>query len=68
MARLSFEAPARDSGGYSVPIQTSILDFVVASTAINAAPPCRPDYQTGQVQGFKSLMLSQNGTLEVDYT
>ena len=55
-------------GTCSVSIQTSTLDFVVASTAINGAPPCGPHYQTGQVQGFTSLMPNQNGRFEVDYS
>lgn len=51
----------------SVSIQTSTPDFVVASTAINDAPPCGPHYQTGQVAGFTSLVPNQNGRFEVDY-
>ncbi len=54
-------------GTCSVSIQTSTLDFVIASTAINGAPPCGPHYQTGQVQGFTSLIPNQNGRFEVDY-
>ena len=47
--------------------ETSTLDFVIASTAINGAPPCGPRNQTGRVQGFTSLMPNQNGRFEVDY-
>ena len=54
-------------GTCSVSIRTSTLDFVIASTAINGAPACGPHYQTGQVQGFTSLMPNQNGRFEVDY-
>src|SRR5438309_4997715 len=54
-------------GTCSVSIRTSTLDFVIDSTAINGAPACGPHYQTGQVQGFTSLMPNQNGRCEVDY-
>src|SRR5207247_11234466 len=47
--------------------ETSTLDFVIASTAINGAAPLRAHYQTGRVQGFTSLMPNQNGRFEVDY-
>src|SRR5438128_2696491 len=68
--------PGKDCGGCtasfgkgtcSVSIRTSTFDFVIASTAINGAPACAPHYQTGQVQGFTSLMPNQNGRFEVDY-
>jgi len=52
----------------SVPIQTSTLDCVVASTMINDAPPSKPYYQTGQVPRFTGPMLNQNGGFEVDNT
>jgi len=54
-------------GTCSVSIRTSTPDFVFASTAVNDAPPCAPQNQTGQVQGFTSLMPNQNGRFEADY-
>jgi len=44
------------------------LDFVVANTAINAAPSFGPYYQTGQVECFTSLMPNENGRLQIDHT
>ncbi len=55
-------------GTCSASIRTSRPAFVVATTVIKGAPPCGPHYQTGQVQGFTSLMPNQNGRFEVDYT
>jgi len=54
-------------GTCSASIRTSGPAFVVATTMIKGAPPCGPHYQTGQVQGFTSLMSNQNGRFEVDY-
>ncbi len=50
----------------SVSIQTSTIDFVVATTAINDAPPCGPGYPRGVVPGFTNI-ANQNNRFEVDY-
>ncbi len=49
-------------GTCSAFIQTSRIDFVVASTAINDAGPCGPSSP-----GFTNI-TNQNGRFEVDYT
>jgi len=54
-------------GTCSASIQTSTIDFVVASTAINDAGPCGPSYPNGQAPGFTNI-TNQNGRFEIDYT
>src|SRR5438128_8595918 len=49
-------------GTCSAFIQTSTIDLVVASTAINDAGPCGPSSP-----GFTNITF-QNGRFEVDYT
>ncbi len=50
----------------SVSIETSTLDFVIASTAINDAGPCGLGYPNGVVAGFTNI--ANNGqSFEVDY-
>ena len=53
-------------GTCSVSIQTSTIDFVIASTAINDAPPCGLGYPNGIVPGFTNI-LNQESRFEVDY-
>jgi len=51
----------------SVSIQTSTMDFVIASTSIQDAGPCGHAYPRGIVPGFTSLVPNQKNDFEVDY-
>ena len=53
-------------GMCSVSVQTSSVDFLVGSTAIDDAGPCGQTYQHGSVPGFTNL-TNQNNRFEVDY-
>jgi len=53
-------------GMCSVSVQTSSVDFLIGSTAINDAGPCGQTYQHGSVPGFTNL-TNQNSGFEVDY-
>ena len=52
-------------GTCTASIQTSTIDFVIATTAIGDAPPCGVVYPSSVVPGFTDIVA--NGKFEVDY-